>query len=173
MRSHPLVLLSIPAAGYVYLLIRQVGRGLGAAAFSIPIEPVMMSKILPGFDVYSHAAGIGPGRLAGLILMGPALTLLVGYVLLWVLGRGPRRGPGGLRLFGCTISYLGLILDPVYYAVIPLLRLGGEPETLAHIIGVSPIVVALPAMAVLGLNVMLTGRLLVPAIKADRGRCRL
>jgi hypothetical protein len=76
-----------------------------------------------------------------------------------------RRLPTPLLLFLAITSYVALILDPIYYAVIPLLRLGGEPETLAWVLDVPRISVVLPAMALLGLNVFLIRRNLVPLIK--------
>jgi hypothetical protein len=172
MRSRPLVLLYLLAAGYLYLLVRQVGRGLGAVAAGIPFEPVLMHGILPGFAVYSQAGQTSPGRMAAVLLTGPAFALLVGYLLLWAVARGAGRAPARLGIFLCAISYLALMLDPLYYAVIPLLRMGGEPETLARITGLSSRAIAIPAMAVLGLNVMLARKYLVPSIRAGQARCR-
>jgi hypothetical protein len=173
MRRRPLILLYLIAAGYIYLLIRQVGRGLGGAIAGIAVKPVMMHGILPGFAAAAQAGQAAPGRLAALMLAGPILALLVGYVLLWAVARGAGRAPAGLGVLLCAISYLALVLDPLYYAVIPLLRMGGEPETLAMITGVSPRMIAIPAMAVLGLNVMLVRKYLVPSIKAGQARRRL
>jgi hypothetical protein len=125
----------------------------------------MLYKILPAVDVSSRAHGVAPARLAVTILMGPALAIIVGHVLLAALARRARRQIAGPWLIVCLVSYLGLVLDPVHYAVVPLLRLGGEPEAVARLIGVTPVAIALPAMAVLGFDIMLARRRLVPVIK--------
>jgi hypothetical protein len=165
MRRNPLTLLYLLVALYAYWVVRQMGRGLGAWALEVPFEHLMLYRILPAVDVFSRAQGVAPARLAVTILMGPALAIVVGYVLLAVLARGTRRRTRGPWLIVCLISYLGLVLDPVHYAVVPLLRLGGEPEAVARLIGVTPVAITLPAMAVLGLDIMLARRRLVPLIK--------
>ena len=173
MPRRPLVLLYLIAAGYLYLVIRQVGRGLGAVAARVPVEPAMIHGVLPDFAVFPQAGQTAPGRMAAVILAGPSFALLVGYLLLWAVARGAGRAPARLGTLLCAVSYLALVLDPLYYTVIPLLRMGGEPETLAGITGVSPRAIAIPAMAVLGLNVMLARKYLVPSLKAGQARCRL
>ncbi len=169
MRRNPLAIVSVLVAFYVFYGLRGLGRALAAVIMGLPVSRVMIYKVLPGFDVFSNAWDIAPSRLTTLILAGPACALLAGYLLLVLIGSRGKRLPPPLRLFLCLTSYISLILDPIYYAVIPLLRLGGEPETLAWILDVSPIWLALPAMAVLGLNVMLTRKKLVPLIKGTRG----
>ena len=166
MRRNPLAIVSVLAAFYVFYVLRGLGRALVAVIMGLPVTSVMIYKVLPGFDVFSNAWEMRPSRLATLILAGPACALLAGYILLVLIGYREKRLPPNLRLFLCMTSYISLILDPIYYAAIPLLRLGGEPETLAWILDVSPIWLALPAMAVLGLNVFLTKGRLVPLIKA-------
>jgi hypothetical protein len=167
MRRSPLAIVSVLAAVYVFYVLRGLGRALAAVIMGLPVTSVMIYKVLPGFDVFSNAWEIGRSRIATLILAGPACALLAGYILLMLIGSRGKRLPPLFRLFLCMTSYISLILDPIYYAVIPLLRLGGEPETLAWILDVSPIWLALPAMVVLGLNVMLTRKGLVPLIKGE------
>ena len=169
MRRNPLAAVSVLAAIYVFYLLRGLGRALAAAVMGLPVGRVMIYKVLPSFDVFSDAWDMAPARLATLILAGPVCALLAGYLLLVLIGPPGRRLPSQLLLFLSMTSYAGLILDPIYYAVIPLFRLGGEPEMLTWVLGVSRIWVVLPAMAVLGLNVMLTRKRLVPLIKGTRG----
>jgi hypothetical protein len=169
MRRNPLAIASVLGAFYAFYVLRGLGRALAAIIMGLPVTRVMIYRVLPGFDVFSDAWEMAPSRLATLILAGPACALLAGYLLLVLIGSRGKRLPSQLLLFLCMTSYVSLILDPIYYAVIPLLRLGGEPETLAWVLDVSRIWVALPAMAVLGLNVMLTRRRLVPLIKDGPG----
>lgn len=165
MRRNPLALLLVPASFYVYLLIRGLGRALAAALMGLPVDHIMFYKILPAFDVFSQSGEIAPAKIAILILGGPVCALLAGYILLVLLVPWRERLPSGLGLFLCFTCYLSLILDPIYFALIPLLPLGGEPEMLARITSVSPIAIALPAMGLLGLNVILTRNRLVLLIK--------
>jgi hypothetical protein len=169
MRRNLLAPVSVLAAFYAFYILRGGGRALVAAMMGIPITRVMVHRVLPAFDVFSNAWEMAPSRLAILILAGPAATLLVGYLLVLVIGPKVERLPSPLLLFLCVCSYAGLILDPTYYAVIPLLRLGGEPETLAWVLGVSRFWIAFPAMAVLGLNVMLARTRLVPFMRRCQG----
>jgi hypothetical protein len=165
MRRHPLTIVSVLGAVYVFYTLRGLGRALAAVVMGLPVNRVMLYKVLPSFDVFSDAWQTAPSRLATLILAGPACALLAGYLLLMFIGCLGKRLPPQLMLFLCMTSYAGLILDPIYYAVVPLLRLGGEPETLAWVLDASRLWVALPAMALLGLNVMLTRKRLVPLIR--------
>jgi hypothetical protein len=168
MRRNPLALLCALGAVYIYLIIRQAGRLLGAVLLGVPAKSVVLYKVLPAFDVAPSAAEIAPSGLAALILMAPLLALVVGYVLLIAVRRASERLPYGLRLLVCLVSYLCLIIDPAYYGVVPLLRLGGEPEFVARVLGDSQVIIALPAIVILGLNVILARRILVPAIKGSR-----
>jgi hypothetical protein len=168
-RRNPLVILSAPAALYVYLLIRGLGRWLAATATGLPAYHTMVYKVLPTFGVLSNTGDIAPVRSAILILAGPALVLLAGYLLLVLVSLWGERLPSWLRLFLCLTCYLGLILDPIYYAVIPLLRLGGEPGMLMRITGAPSVALILPAMVLLGLNVMLTRNRMVPLIRRKDG----
>jgi hypothetical protein len=164
MRRNPFALLSALGAFYAYFLLRYLGRGLAAAVMDVHLEQAVVYKILPRLDIFPRAAGVAPARLAILILMGPVVALLTGYLLMAIL---PRTGhmPWRLRFFVCLISYFCLVLDPIYYAVIPLLRLGGEPEALAGVLGIPPVLVALLAMAILGLNVLLVRKKVVPVMR--------
>jgi len=165
MRRHPLTIVSVIGAVYLFYILRGLGRALAALILGIPLNQRMLYKVLPTFDVFSDAWQRAPLELAALILAGPALALLTGYMLLVLACSLGRRLPTPLLLFLAITSYVALILDPIYYAVIPLLRLGGEPETLAWVLDVPRISVVLPAMALLGLNVFLIRRNLVPLIK--------
>ncbi len=167
MRRNPLTILSILGAIYVFYVLRGLGRALAAIIMGLPAKPVIIYKVLPGFDVFSNAWEMAPPRLAALILAGPACALLAGYLLLVLISYQGNRIPSKVLHFLCMASYVSLVLDPIYYAVIPLLRLGGEPETLAWVLDVSRIWVALPAMAMLGFNVILARERLVPIIKGD------
>lgn len=168
MRRHPLAIISVLGAVYVFYLLRGLGRALAASIMGVPINRGVLYGVLPTFDVFSGAWERAPRELAVLILAGPGLALAAGYALLAIVSSPERRLPAHLLLFLTITSYACLILDPIYYAVIPLLRLGGEPETLAWVLDVSRLGVALPAMALLGFNVFLTKRVLVPLMKGPR-----
>jgi hypothetical protein len=73
--------------------------------------------------------------------------------------------PSPFRLLLGLASYLALVLDPVYYAVIPLINMGGEPELLARLLGISTIRIAGPAIAILVINIMLVRSRVVPKLK--------
>jgi hypothetical protein len=156
------------AAVYVFYVIRGLGRAVAALTAGLPVNHGMLYKVLPTFDVFSDAWEMAPSQLATLILAGPGLALLAGYLLLGLVGHLGRRLPSGLLLFLAITSYACLVMDPIYYALIPLMRLGGEPETLARVLDIPRLGVALPAMALLGLNVFLTRRNLVPLLKSPR-----
>jgi hypothetical protein len=169
MRRDPLAIVSVVGAFYIFYALRGLGRALAAAILGQPVDLVMLYKVLPTFDVFSGAWEMATPRLVTLILAGPACVLAVGYLLMVIVSRKGARLPSQLVFFLCVTSYAGLMLDPIYYAVIPLLRLGGEPETLAWVLDVSRFWVALPAMVLLGINVVLTKAKLVPLIKTNRG----
>jgi hypothetical protein len=165
MRRNPVGLLSVLGAFYTYLLLRQLGRATAAFMMDARLHLVMNYKVFPRFDMSFNAGALTPARFAVLILAGPGLALAVGYLLLALGTSRTRRPPRGLRLLTCLTSYLCLVLDPIYFAVIPLLHLGGEPETLMGVLGIPPLAMAAPAMALLGLNVILVRSRLVPAIR--------
>jgi len=168
MIRHPLTIVSVLGAVYVYYALRGLGRALAAVIMGLPAKQGMLFKVLPTFDVFSNAWETAPRALGTLILAGPALALLAGYLLLLIVHYCGRRLPPHLQIFLCVTSYAGLILDPIYYALIPLLRLGGEPETLARVFDVPRVAVALPAMVLLGLNVFLIRRRLVPLMRGTQ-----
>jgi hypothetical protein len=169
MRRNPLAIVAVLGAIYTFYVVRGLGRALAASVMGVPVRRVMIYKILPTFDVFSDAWDMAPSRLAALILAGPASGLLIGYLLLLILGYEGKHTPARILFFLCVTSYAGLILDPIYYAVIPLLALGGEPETLAWVLDVSRMWVVLPAMALLGLNVLLARSRLLPLMKRSSG----
>jgi hypothetical protein len=165
LRRNPLGILSALAAFYIYLLLRGLGRGLVAIVVGLPVRRIMIYKVLPTFDALSNTGRIAPGVLATFIIAGPLCALLAGYLLLALISLRGEHLPPRLRLLLCFTCYLSLTLDPIYYAVISLLRLGGEPDKLAQITGAPSLAVTLPAMALLGLNVMLTRSRLIPVIR--------
>jgi hypothetical protein len=168
MRRNPLTLPALLGAFYIYLLARSMGRGLGALLAGLRYHRILTYYVLPGFYVLPLNPTAPPHELGFVLLAGPLTALATGYLILVLVARTIRSLPFGLRLLLCFVSYLGLVLDPVYYAIIPLLRLGGEPELSARLTGASTLTIALPAMAILGLNVMLARRYLVPALKEQR-----
>jgi hypothetical protein len=168
MRRNPLAILSVVGAIYLYYLLRGLGRALAAASMGLPTNRVMLYKVLPTFDVFSNAWEMSPSTIAVLLLAGPACALLAGYLLMALIDRLGESLPRPALLFLCITSYAGLMLDPIYYALIPLLRLGGEPDILTRALDIPRAWVVLPAMVILGLNVLLTRRRLVPLIRNGR-----
>ena len=167
MRKNPLVLLGLPASGAVYLVIRELGHLIACSALGIPFSIVVKSGFLPTIAATVEPTDLTTTAQAWLIMSGPIAGLLVGYVLLVLIAR--RRSPASVfvRLLAAMTCYLTLILDPIYYTIIPIFSLGGEPERLANLLGVPISKVQMIAIVLLLTNSILSRRIAVPFFKGD------
>ena len=164
MRHNPIAVIAIPISIYCYALTREIGRWISATVMRLPVSTSLRLHLLPSFSVSQD--GSGASWTAGILftISGPGLALLVGYVMLGVIlkSRVRMRSLPGLVL--AFTSYLCLILDPVYYFVIPFTQLGGEPEELARF-GVPPAAIVVIAVGLLVTNLILIRIRLVPRLR--------
>ena len=168
MRGHPLVPVSVGVAVIAYLVIREVGHLVSLSAMGLAVRSFLQYGFLPAFGAASSNPILSPVSQALVILAGPVLVLVVGYILLWIMKRHHRLAGSGLGLSVCFICYLALIIDPVYYSIGPLLKLGGEPEMLAGLLEISPIPITVTALGLLVLNALLLRKRLVPLMRKAR-----
>jgi hypothetical protein len=168
---NPLILVAVAIAFYAYYLVREFGHLLASRLPGLRVASAMRYKIFPGFDLYPSESGTADVNEAVFIVAGPAMALLAGYaLLLLLLRRGSRLHPAVRSTMG-ILCYLALMLDPVYYAIIPLLKLGGEPEMLARVLSISTVPIMIVAVGVLVLNTYLIQRFVMPLIReGGRGR---
>jgi len=163
-RTHPLIVVIIVASLAIYALVRELGHVLACVIMGMPFDWIMIYGFLPSVRTPAEAALLSGRSLAVILLSGPAAELIVGYVLLYAIAKRPPRF-ASLRLLGATTCYACLIFDPVYYSVVPLFRLGGEPESLAALTGVTMSRIGIPALILLVLNVILARRVLTPVVR--------
>lgn len=164
MRTHPLIVVIVVISLAIYALVRELGHLLACAILGIPFEWVLRYGFLPSVRTPAEAALLSGRSLAVILLSGPIAALIVGYVLLYAIARRPGRS-ASLRLLGAITCFACLIFDPVYYSVVPLFRLGGEPESLAALAGVGVSRIEIPALILLVLNVILARKVLTPAAR--------
>ena len=164
MRAHPLIVVIVVISLAFYALVRELGHLLACVVLGIPFDVVMRYGFLPSIRTPAEAALLSGRSLAVILLSGPATELIVGYVLLYAIVKRPARS-AYLRLLSAATCYACLIFDPVYYGVVPLFRLGGEPETLAALTGVAMSRIEIPALILLVLNVVLARRVLTPILR--------
>lgn len=165
MRRHPLALLSFIGALAIYLVVREAGHLVACLAQRMPVSVVLRYGFLPSVQIGPDAAEATARAAAAVILAGPAATLAAGYVLLYgIVKSWPEAFPPARILWAAT-CYVALILDPVYYAVIPLLSLGGEPGTLAGLTGVSFLRIEIVGFAFLVANTILARRAVAPFLR--------
>ena len=165
MKRNPITILYVLLSAYIYVLLRESGHLLVGLTLKMPLTSDWTYRILPAFAVDAAATGNIRGR-SMIILAGPAATLIAGYVLILLMVRGNRPDKRPLRLISGLTCYLALILDPIYFAVVPLARLGGEPERLASLLDVEATPMVAAALVILVVNLILIRTRLVPFLKA-------
>lgn len=159
MRRRPFAVIGVLVSIYGYLLVRELGHLISASILGMPTNLVVHYLVLPTWQAGPEAFSMPDRSQAFFIFAGPALTLLVGYAALVLIGRwGTRLRGAFLRLLPAVLCYAMLILDPIYYSIIPIVRLGGEPATVAYLLGVPRAAVAVPAAILLVVNVVLLRR---------------
>ena len=152
---------------YAYFLTREAGRLVVGFGLGLEVSPAARHGVFLGFEVHTGVVQLTPREIALLILSGPGMALAGGYALLALLIRWGNMIHPSLRLLLGLMCYLDLVLDPIYYAVIPLFRLGGEPETLAYLLSISrPTIVGI-AMVILIFNTYLVHKKIVPLIRGE------
>lgn len=165
MRRHPLALLSFIGALAIYFLVREAGHLVVCLVQRMPVSAVLRYGFLPSVQLAPETAETSARAAAAVILAGPAATLAAGYVLLYgIVRRWPEAIPRLRILWGVT-CYIGLMLDPIYYSVIPLMSLGGEPGTLAALTGVGFLRIEIAGFALLVANTLLARRILAPFLR--------
>ena len=164
MRSHPLIVVIAAASLAIYAVLRELGHLLACLLLGIPFEAMLRYGFLPAIRTPAEAALLSGRSLAIILISGPIVALLAGYILLYILAKRPGHSPA-LRLFGALTCYACLIFDPVYYSAIPLFNLGGEPETLASLTGVAISRIEISALILLVLNLLLARKTLTPLLR--------
>jgi hypothetical protein len=165
LRRNPLTVIAILAGFYAYFLTREAGRLVAGLALGLEVLPAAKHGVFLGFEVHPGVVQLTPKEIALLILSGPGMALTGGYALLALLIRWGNTIHPSLRLLLGLTCYLALVLDPIYYAVIPLFRLGGEPETLARLLSISKLLIVGIAMVILIFNTYLVQKRIVPLMK--------
>jgi hypothetical protein len=165
LKSKILAVLMVPVAVLAYAIIREAGHTAACLVLGIPFSGFLRYGFLPAVHIPAEAALLSTGSLAAITLSGPAAALVAGYLLLYALWRRGSKAPASLALLAGLACYACLILDPVYYSVIPLFNVGGEPETLALATGVAMSRIQIPALVLLVLNAILTRRVVIPLVR--------
>lgn len=168
MRKHPLVPLIVLVAVLAYLMIREIGHLLSLSAMGLAVRSFLQYGFLPAFEAAPSTPILSPESQALVTLSGPVLVLIVGYLLLWLMNRYHRLAVSGPGLIVGFLCYLALIIDPVYYSILPLLKLGGEPETLAGLLEIPLTPITVTAFGLLVLNALLLRKSLVPLMRRAR-----
>jgi hypothetical protein len=165
MRRNPLVILAALGSFYAYYLMREAGHLIAGLMIGREVRALFMYRIIPRIAVDLQASRPTVREQALVIVSGPLAALVLGYILLVLIVRWGRTLHRSMHLLLGFACYLCLVLDPIYYAVIPLLRLGGEPQSLAALLGYSvPAMIAI-AVGLLILNIALVRRKVVPLIR--------
>jgi hypothetical protein len=168
MRRNPSWLLLTIVAVLIYLEIRELGRLAAGLILGLPTRLIIRYRIMPAVEIDLARVEATDGMPAFVVASGPVLALIAGYLLLILM---KRRGRPLRSLIGFAVGllcYASLILDPIYYSIIPLARLGGEPELLARSSGIPILGIAVGAFGLLTLNVLLLRWQLLPLIRGPR-----
>jgi hypothetical protein len=153
------------AAIYVYSLIREAARLAACALLGIQTTLLPRARGLLGLQVRVDWSHIPRSHTGIVILAGPVVVLGVGYIMLVAIRKRGALMPDPLRIFSCVLCYLALMLDPIYYAVIPLVGLGGEPSAVAVAWGAPVVVVQIAALAILVINTVFVRKDVVPLLR--------
>ncbi len=164
-RSRVLMPLLIVGCIYLYSMIREAGRLLGCVIVGNDFVVEMRNPWIFGLKVTFHQTTQYPTGMAFATLGGPLLVIVMGYLLVLLLTRYRSMLPKGISLLVCLAAYINLVLDPIYYAFIPLGRLGGEPRQVAQSLGISIGLLQVVAIALLALNIYIIKRKVIPILK--------
>jgi hypothetical protein len=167
-RRHPLVPLGMLVAVVAYLMIREAGHLVSLSTMGLAVRSFLQYGILPAFEASPSNPILSPESQALVSLSGPVLALIVGYLLLWLMTKHKRLAGSGPGLIVGFICYLTLIIDPVYYSIVSLLKLGGEPEKIAGLLQIPITPITVTAFGLLVLNTLLLRKWLVPLMRGAR-----
>lgn len=163
--GHPLKprygIASLAPAFYAYVFIRELGHLVAKSMLGLPLNLKFLYGIIPSTDV--TGLGTPPLTMAFLIASGPISALIAGYAIVAVLRWRMPASVLGTALG--MLGYLCLVLDPIYFAIIPILHLGGEPEALIFGGGIPQRILILLALGVLVLNLIILRLKLIPILK--------
>jgi hypothetical protein len=169
MWRRPVGVIGVAVSIYGYLLIRELGHLISAAVVGMPTVLVVLYRILPTWQAGPEALSLPRASQAFFIVGGPVLTLLAGYLTLVLIARWGTRLRGAFPgLLLAVLCYAMLMLDPIYYSIIPMLSLGGEPAAVASLLDVPRAALAVPAAGLLVVNVVLLRRKIGGLLRATR-----
>jgi hypothetical protein len=167
MRKHPIIVLAVLVGLFAYAMLREAGHLAALWALKLPAATTLRYGFLPAVDI-SPGPGAAPSSVGWVIAAGPIAAIAAGYVLVAVLTKWKAGMPSFVRVAAATACYLGLVLDPIYYAAIPLFNLGGEPEMVARLLGVPLVRLEISALILLVLNLILARRWVVPLLRSGQ-----
>jgi hypothetical protein len=168
MLRRPFTPIAVLISLYIHLVVRELGHVAAALALDLPTKFIVQYRVLPAWQIDQGMIGIPERSQALFIIAGPAAALTLGYVLLGLIARRDRRPNHPLVLLPAVLCYAMLILDPLYYSIIPLLRLGGEPAAVERLLSAPSWVIVIPAVAFLSINLILAGRVLAPVLRRSQ-----
>jgi hypothetical protein len=164
MRKHPIIVVAVLVGLLAYAMLRELGHLAALWALKLPAATTLRYRFLPAVDI-SPDASATPSSAGWVIAAGPIAAIAAGYVLLAAITRWKPGTPSFVRVAAAATCYLGLMLDPIYYAAIPFFSLGGEPELVAKLLGVPLVRLQISALILLVLNVILARRWVVPLLR--------
>jgi hypothetical protein len=164
-RKHPIVVIAGLVGLLAYAMLRELGHLLALLALRLPAGTTLRYGFLPAVDISPDASRVTPDSMGWVTAAGPIAALAAGYVLLIAIARWKPGAPLFVRVAAAIACYLGLVLDPIYYAAIPFFNLGGEPELVAGLLRVPLARLQISALILLTLNIILARRWLVPLLR--------
>jgi hypothetical protein len=168
-RKHPVVVIAVLVGVLGYAMLRELGHAVALAVLRVPAATTLRYGFLPTVGISPDAAGASRSSIGWVTLAGPLAALAAGYILLAAIARWKPGLPSFARVTVAVVCYLGLVIDPIYYAAIPLFNLGGEPELAASLLGLPLSRVETSALVLLVLNVILARQWIVPWLRCGAG----
>ena len=113
------MVLAVIVSAYAYFLIREAGHLVAMLLAGVRVELLTRYGVVPVLEISRESQVVSNSTEGLIIIAGPAMALLIGYLLFLFINRHrglvlSRFGP--VPVFVC---YLTLMLDPIYYSVIP------------------------------------------------------
>jgi len=163
---NPLIVILVLAALILYSFVRESARLAMCGILGLEFTVSARARGLLGIAALIKHHGSANRDIAIAIASGPLGALIAGYLALLLLRKRGEALPAPARVFLCIFCYLALILDPIYYAVIPLARLGGEPSALASSSGLAMQAIQFVALGLLVINTLLIRKYVMPILKS-------
>lgn len=165
MHRRPSTVIVVLVSLYIYLVVRELGHLLAASLLDLPARLVVQYRLLPTWVTDPGATPIPEHSRAIFLLSGPGVAIAIGYVLLALISRWNRLLGPVVGLLAGVLCYAMLIFDPIYYTVIPVIGLGGEPAAVARLLGIPMLGIIIPAGVLLVIDVILITRVLAPRLR--------